>query len=242
MFEDSLLESAGRIPSRRGLTTATSLALQSLLVASLMLLPLVYTDALPERWWLVDRIFVPASPPPPVGAARQVHATPAATSEIWDGHILQPRHIPRSFADMVEAQAPPVGFIEGVPYGTTDGARDGVPSGVLTPGAASPPSPLKPPLARLRVSQGVVEGLLIHQVKPIYPRLAMQAHIRGDVILHAVIGRDGAVSSLQVVQGHPLLAPAAIDAVREWRYKPYTLNGEPVEVETLITVRFVLGS
>jgi len=68
----------------------------------------------------------------------------------------------------------------------------------------------------------------------------MQTHTQGEVVLHAIIGRDGVVSSLELVRGHPLLAPAAIEAVREWRYRPYTLNGEPVEVETLITVRFVL--
>jgi protein TonB len=71
--------------------------------------------------------------------------------------------------------------------------------------------------------------------------LAAQTHTQGEVMLHAVIGRDGTIASLQVVRGHPLLAPAAVAAVREWRYRPYTLNGEPVEVETFITVRFVLS-
>ena len=69
----------------------------------------------------------------------------------------------------------------------------------------------------------------------------MQTHTQGEVVMHAIIGRDGTIASLQVVSGHALLAPAAIDAVRQWRYRPYTLNGEPVEVETLITVRFVLS-
>ena len=85
-------------------------------------------------------------------------------------------------------------------------------------------------------------GLLVHQVKPVYPSLAMQVHTQGNVVLHAIIGRDGAILSLQLVSGHPLLAPAAIDAVRQWRYRPYTLNGEPAEVETMVTVRFVLGN
>lgn len=240
MFEDSLLESAGHTRTHRGLTTATSLALQSLLLATLMLFPLLYTDSLPARLWLVDRVFVP--PPPPAGVPAPANATRATTSEIWQRRLLLPRHIPRSTAEIVEAQAPSAGSILGVPYGSSEGVPNGVPDGILTPGAAAPPSPPKPPMARLRVSQGVVEGLLIHQVKPVYPHIAIQAHTQGEVVLHAIIGRDGAVSSLEVVRGHPFLAPAAIDAVREWRYKPYTLNGEPVEVETLITVRFVLGN
>lgn len=240
MFEDSLLESAGRIRTRRGLTTATSLALQSLMLATLVLLPLFYTEALPGRLWLANRVFVP--PPPPAGAPAPTNVARAPASEIWEGHVLMPRHIPLTIANVVEAHAPSAGSVLGVPYGTTEGVPNGVLPGILTPGAASPPLPPKPPMPRLRVSQGVVEGLLVHQVKPIYPHLAMQTHTQGDVVLHAIIGRDGTVTSLQLVSGHALLTPAAIDAVRQWRYRPYTLNGEPVEVETLITVRFVLGN
>ena len=239
MFEDSLLESAGRFRTRRGLTTASSLALQSLLLATLMLLPLLYTDSLPARLWLADRVFVP---PPPAGVPAPAKATRATTGEIWQGRILLPPHIPPSIANIVEAQAPSPSSIVGVPYGSSEGVPNGILPGILTPGAAAPPLPPKPPMARLRVSQGVVEGLLIHQVKPVYPHIAIQTHTQGEVVLHGIIGRDGAVSSLEVVRGHPLLAPAAIDAVREWRYKPYMLNSEPFEVETLITVRFVLGN
>jgi periplasmic protein TonB len=240
MFEDSLLESAGRTRTHRSLTAAASFALQSVLLTSLALLPLLYTESLPGRLWAPNLVFV--SPPPPTGVPAPANATRATTSEIWQGRLLLPPHIPRSIANIVEAQAPSASSIVGVPYGTSEGVPNGVLPGILTPGAAAPTLPPKPPTARLRVSQGVVEGLLLHQVKPAYPHLAMQTHTQGEVVLHAIIGRDGAVSSLQVVRGHPLLAPAAIDAVREWRYRPYTLNGEPVEVETLITVRFVLGN
>jgi protein TonB len=240
MFEDSLLESAGRIRTRRGLTTATSLALQSLLIATLVLLPLFYTEALPGRLWLANRVFVP--PSPPSGAPATMRVARAAASDIWEGHLRMPTHIPLSIANLVEAYAPSAASLAGVPYGMTEGPPEGIPHGIFTPGAASHPMPPKPPTHRLRVSQGVVEGLLVHQVKPAYPHLAMQTHTQGEVVLHAIIGRDGTIASLQVVSGHPLLAPAAIAAVREWRYRPYTLNGEPVEVETLITVRFVLGN
>ena len=93
---------------------------------------------------------------------------------------------------------------------------------------------------KLRVSSGVAQGLLIHEVKPQYPTLARQARIQGTVVLQAVIGKDGTVQNLHVVSGHPMLTQAAIDAVKQWRYKPYYLNGEPVEVNTQISVNFTL--
>jgi protein TonB len=94
---------------------------------------------------------------------------------------------------------------------------------------------------RVRVSQGVSQGLLLHQVKPSYPPLARQARIQGTVVLQAVIGKDGNIQNLKVVSGHPMLAPAALEAVKQWKYKPYYLNGEPVEVDTTINVNFTLA-
>lgn len=80
------------------------------------------------------------------------------------------------------------------------------------------------------------------RVQPVYPVLARQSGIQGVVVLHAIIDRDGRVSELRVISGHPLLVKAAIDAVNQWRYQPTLLNGEPVEVETTITVSFVLAA
>jgi protein TonB len=94
---------------------------------------------------------------------------------------------------------------------------------------------------KIRVSQGVSEGLLQHKVTPQYPPLARQARIQGDVILKAVIGKDGSIQNLQVVSGHPMLSAAAINAVKQWKYKPYYLNGQPVEVETTIDVKFTIA-
>ena len=85
-----------------------------------------------------------------------------------------------------------------------------------------------------------MEGNLIHRVQPEYPQLARQARIQGTVVLRAVISREGRIENLQVLSGHPLLVPAALDAVRQWRYRPYSLNEQPVEVETQITVNFTL--
>ena len=94
---------------------------------------------------------------------------------------------------------------------------------------------------RVRVSQGVTQGLLIRKIQPNYPPLARQARIQGSVLLQAEISKDGSIQNLRLISGHPMLAPAAIEAVKQWKYKPYILNGEPVEVETQITVNFTLA-
>jgi protein TonB len=94
---------------------------------------------------------------------------------------------------------------------------------------------------RVRVSQGVSQGLLVRRVQPNYPPLARQARIAGTVVLRAVISKDGSIENLTLVSGHPMLAPAAIDAVKQWKYKPYLLNGEPVEVDTEVQVNFTLS-
>ena len=85
------------------------------------------------------------------------------------------------------------------------------------------------------------EGDLIRKVQPTYPPLARAARIQGTVVLQAVISKEGGIENLRVLAGHPMLVPAAIEAVRQWRYRPYILNNEPVEVETQITVNFALG-
>jgi len=239
MFEDSLLESTGRAQSHRGRATAASFAVQSVLLATLALMPLLCTKTLPGRMWVPNAVILP--PPPALGGSTQSHIVPRAVSEIAGGRLLLPKHIPQSIVQIVDEQAPSAASVVGMPYGVSEGIPNGILHAIPIPEAAEPPATPRlssPP--RLRVSQGVVEGLLIRQIKPAYPHLAMQTHTQGEVVLHAIIGRDGVVSSLELVRGHPLLAPAAIEAVREWRYRPYTLNGEPVEVETLITVRFVL--
>src|SRR5205814_2323555 len=95
--------------------------------------------------------------------------------------------------------------------------------------------------APVHVSSGVSSGFLLHEVRPVYPPIAISTRTQGAVVLAAVIDRNGTIEKLRVVSGHPMLLRAAIDAVSQWRYRPYLLNGEPVEVETQITVNFVLG-
>ncbi len=105
-------------------------------------------------------------------------------------------------------------------------------SGVLAATAA------KPSLARVRVSQGVSQGLLIRQVQPRYPVNALSTHTQGEVEIEATIDKEGHVVNPKIISGSPLLAPAALEAVRQWRYKPYYLDGDPVEMQTQITIKF----
>jgi protein TonB len=97
-----------------------------------------------------------------------------------------------------------------------------------------------PATAPIRVSH-MSEGDLVHKVLPTYPPLARNVRIQGQVVLQAVISKQGIIENLRLLSGHPMLVPAAIEAVRQWRYRPYVLNNEPVEVETLITVNFSLA-
>src|SRR5437867_4508485 len=107
--------------------------------------------------------------------------------------------------------------------------------------APPPPPPPPPPPQRIRVGGNVQAANLLSQVKPVYPPLAKQARIQGVVVLEAEISKEGTIDNLKVVTGHPLLIQSAIDAVKQWRYKPTLLNGEPVPVVTTITVNFAFS-
>jgi protein TonB len=115
----------------------------------------------------------------------------------------------------------------------------GVIGGIISSTPVAVPKVATP--QRVRVSQGVSNGLLIRKVQPAYPPLARQARIQGQVLLQAQISKDGSIENLQLISGHPMLAPAAIEAVKQWRYKPYMLNGEPVAVDTQVVVNFTLS-
>jgi len=108
-------------------------------------------------------------------------------------------------------------------------------SNIVSSTSAPPPS-----LATLRVSQGVSQGLLVKKVAPAYPASAMQMHKQGTVELMATIAKDGSIERIKVLGGDPLFAKSASDAVKQWKYRPYLLNGEPVEIETQITINFRL--
>jgi protein TonB len=131
------------------------------------------------------------------------------------------------------------GIVGGVPGGVPGGQMGGVIGGIISSTPVAVPKVATP--QRVRVSMGVTQGLLVRKINPTYPALARQARIQGTVILQAQISKNGDIENLQLISGHPMLAPAAIEAVKQWKYKPYILNGEPVEVDTQVTVNFTLG-
>jgi protein TonB len=245
MFEDSLVESGGRIKTKQGATTAISFVLQILLIGLLVLLPLIFTEALPRQQLMTFLVAPPPPPPPPPPpAAAPVHVIKKMQSDLDNGQLRTPTAIPKKVAMIKEDEPPPpstgvAGVVGGVPGGVPGGAMGGVLGSVIGGVPATVPKVATP--QRVRVSQGVSQGLLIHQVKPNYPPLARQARIQGVVVLQALISKDGTIQNLRMISGHPMLAPAAIDAVKQWKYKPYFLNGEPVEVETTINVNFTLA-
>ncbi|MGZ4824704.1 MAG: energy transducer TonB [Terriglobales bacterium] len=245
MFEDSLIESGRRLKSKRGATTFLSFFLQAILLGILILIPLIYTEALPKQQLMTFLVAPPPPPPPPPPpAATPVKVVKQVVSEINNGQLRTPTKIPEKVQMIKEEEAPPPtsglsGVVGGVPGGVPGGQMGGVIGGIISSTPVAVPKVAAP--QKIRVSQGVAQGLLIHQVKPNYPPLARQARIQGAVVLQAVISKDGTIQGLHVVSGHPMLTPAAIDAVKQWRYKPYFLNGEPVEVETVVTVNFTLA-
>jgi protein TonB len=167
---------------------------------------------------------------------------------MMDGRLRTPSRIPQNVQMIKEDEAPPEplfgGVAGGVPGGIPGGQLGGVIGGILSSTAnltAVPKLALPPPPKRIRVSQGVTEGRLIQKIEPRYPTLALGAHVQGHVQLAAIISKTGEIQNLVLLSGHPLLVPAAIEAVRKWRYRPFLLNGEPVEVETTITVNFQLS-
>lgn len=247
MFEDSLLESGNRFRSgKRAGTTLLSFTLQILLLIVLILIPLIYTEALPKQQLMTFLVAPPPPPPPPPpAAATPVKIVKTVQSDIVNGALRTPTKIPEKVAMIKEEEAPPAmsgvgGVVGGVPGGVPGGQMGGVIGGIIAATNNAPVPKIATP-QRVRVSQGVSQGLLVHQVKPNYPPLARQARIQGSVVLQAVISKSGGIENLHLVQGHPMLAPAAIEAVKQWKYKPYFLNGEPVEVETQITVNFTLA-
>ncbi len=242
MFEDSLIESGGRLRTKRGATTMLSFVLQILLLCILILIPLIYTDALPKTQLMTFLVAPPPPPPPPPPPQpTQVRVVRQVQSELVNGQLRTPTKIPEKVQMIKEEEAPPAmgaGVMGGVPGGVPGGSMGGVIGGIVNQTAAIPKVATP---QRVCVSTGVSTGLLIRRIQPNYPPLARQARIQGTVVLQAEISKEGTIQNLQLISGHPMLAPAAIEAVKQWRYKPYLLNGEPVAVETQVVVNFTLS-
>ncbi|MBV8207054.1 MAG: TonB family protein [Acidobacteria bacterium] len=247
MFEDSLIESGNKLQTKRGATTLLSFILQMMLVAILVLVPLIYTEALPMKALMSTVIIAPPPPPPPPpppAPAQVVHVVKIET-ELVNGALRTPTKIPEKVKMIKEDATPPpssavAGVVGGVPGGMPGGQIGGVIGGIVSSVPVAVPKVAAPP-PKLKISQGVAQGHLLHQVQPQYPAIARAARISGSVVIKATIGKDGTMQGLVVQSGPPMLINAALDAVKQWRYQPWVLSGEPVEVETVITVNFNLS-
>ncbi|HTR68246.1 MAG TPA: energy transducer TonB [Terriglobales bacterium] len=244
MFEDSLIESGGKLKTGRGWTTMVSFILQVGLLCVLVLIPLLFTEALPKTQLMTFLVAPPPPPPPPPPpAAAPIKIVKQVQTDIVNGQLRTPTKIPEKVQMIKEDEAPPpvtsmAGVVGGVP-GAAGGQIGGVIGGIIASTPVAVPKVAAP--QRVRVSQGVIQGNKIRDVRPSYPPLARQARIQGTVVLQAEISKDGTIENLRLISGHPMLAPAAIEAVKQWRYRPYLLNGEAVAVETQITVNFSLS-
>lgn len=237
MFEDSLVESTGSIRTRSKWYAIGSFLIEAVALAALILIPFIYPAALPPQ--ALTRMLI--APPPPLAPAPASHAAPEqAQAPVQVAQLVDltaAKVIPTRIAKGDNAPAPPMmnqGF-GGAPGGDAI-SRLGVP-------LPTPPASVRAKAAGpVRVSSGVAEGRLLAPIQPIYPAIAKAAGVQGKVVIEAIISKQGLVKQAQIVSGQPMLARAALEAVSRARYQPYKLNGEPVEVETTISINFVLGN
>jgi periplasmic protein TonB len=214
-------------------SVGVSVILQGALLGTILLIPLLYTQKLPSA--AMNTYLVtpppPAPPPPPQQVVKQVQTKTFAVNR-----MVAPTVIPKQVEIAKEEAPPPLAPSDtaGVPGGTGDVL------GAIGTGAAPPPPPPAAP-RRIKVGGDVQAAALVRQVTPAYPNIAKTAHVSGTVVLHAIISKDGSIEKLEYVSGPPLLMASAITAVKEWKYRPTMLNGQPVEVDTTVQVVFSMG-
>jgi protein TonB len=235
MFEDSTFESTGRIRTRsRGWMLAAFVFNGSILLA-LVLIPLIYPEALPHQFMNV--LLEAPRPPAPQPEVKPVPARATREArEMEDGHIFAPPKIPISIRYISRAE-PPIG--DGV-VGATDLGQGGPDLNASIFHQQARPVVHQAATGPIRLPSTIVAGMIVQKTIPAYPIIAKETRVEGVVVLQATISTNGAIENLRVVSGHPMLRQAALDAVSNWRYRPYLLNGQPVEVETTVNVVFRL--
>lgn len=230
----------------RGRATTTALGsvvLHALLIAAVVVLPLLYYDAIPDqeglRAFFVAPLEIqppPPPPPPPPSGARRAVSAPRQATEVQTTGFTAPIEVPSEIR-------PEEGLDLGVPGGVPGGVEGGVPGGVVGGVVGGLPQGRPPPppeVAPLRVGGHIKPPVKVKDVIPVYPEIAQTARVQGLVILECVISPRGTVADVKVLRGVPLLNPAAVDAVRQWVYTPTLLNGIPVPVIMTVTVKFEL--
>jgi len=235
LFRESLIAS-GKSRRRNPWATAGAVAFQLVLLLVMVVIPLFHTDSLqlPKR----ERLTMLYLQPPAAAVAnpRKLQVPkPTSTYTPSGAGISAPVHTTQ------EAPSSPVGTTSGMLGGISDGVPSEVPVSTINAPIPAAKAPEPTPVKRMRIAARVAEANLIHDVAPQYPPEAGRARVEGTVVLMAAIGKDGSVQDVRVESGLPILAQAAVDAVKQWRYRPYLLNGEPVEVDSRITINFTLS-
>lgn len=237
MFEDSLVESTGRIRMNARRYLAGSLLAQAALLSLLILLPYFFPEALPRKFLSISLVTPPPPPPAPAPVAR-VTSAPSSAPEMLGLTLIAPPRIQHGWHTILDTAPPGIGVPGAV------GSHGGVNplSGLSLP---PPPAPHVRPAQSggpVHISEGVAAGQLLVPIQPQYPAIARATRTEGTVVVAAVISTQGRIESLRVLSGPPLLVGAAVSAIRQARYRPWTLNGQPVEVETTIRIVFTLGN
>lgn len=235
MFEDSLVESRiSSIPTEKRWTVVGSVGVQCLLAAIVIAVPLLHPAAMPIEV-TPPRVIAPVLSKPPVPVrVRQVANASSAASMPTTAAPSRPLLFP-TLRHNSTAAAPPIAnvrFGNGFGNPLSEIATDGT--------GNSPAVTVRPerPTGPVHVSSGVTAGMLLAPIQPIYPAIARSARVQGTVVVEAIITRTGTIESLKVISGPEMLRGAAVDAIRSARYRPFTLNGQPTDVETTITVNF----
>jgi len=234
MFEDSTFESMKRIHTRSRVWMIATFAFNAAILLALILIPLFYPEALTGKAISILMTVPPAPQEEPRPVVRPEHATVVQT-QMPAGALVAPSVIPKGWKTTTGTEV-----VQDPKWIALDGGGPGgVPSGLAHGGAS--PNIVRAPVGPKQISSGVAVGLLIHKVIPEYPAIGRAIRLEGTVVLQATISKSGTIENLHVVSGPAMLQQAALDAVKQWQYKPYLLNGEPVEVETTVNVEFKLN-
>ncbi len=241
LFQSLVLTDPEKHAGRTSATMMISVVLHTALVLAIAILPLLYYDSLPSqealKAFFVSPLEVapppPPPPPPPAGARTVVKAAPKIDMQQPQGFVA-PIEVPNEIR-------PEEGLDLGVEGGVAGGVEGGVPGGVVGGVVGGLPSEAPPPPAKVvRIGGQIAQPKLIRQVKPVYPDLAVQSRVSALVILEAEVDTRGHVKAVKILRGHPLFDDAAQEAVKQWRYQPLLLNGEPTGFILTVTVNFNL--
>lgn len=239
----STLESTWDHSARRRWTTFASFTFQAFALGSMLAISLIWVGRPLQVRWLQLSVPAPFTAQPSTTAlGERGHHVNASVRR--PEQIVAPPSIPLQTVRVTDegrdASSVPSSSLPDLPMGNfgRGTSTSNVPGGL---GSLPVVTPARPASVRPLLVSHLAEANLLHKVQPVYPSLARQARVEGAVELRAIIGKSGTIENLVVVRGHPMLATAAVEAVRQWRYRPYLLNNEPIEVETNITVNFVLS-